>query len=151
MRKMLQKIGLESFPKTSGGKGLHFYVPLNTPVTFEQTKNFSRAVAESMEKRLPDKVVSKMAKALRVGKVFVDWSQNNEHKTTVCVYSLRAKDRPTVSAPVTWAEVRKALANKDASILDIDSEKAIERATRRGDLFKDVLEMKQELPNVGEI
>ena len=149
MRKVLQRVGLESFPKTSGGKGLHFYVPLNTPVTFDETKNFSRAVAQSMEKRFPEKVVSKMAKALRGGKVFVDWSQNDEHKTTVCVYSLRAKDRPTVSAPLTWAEVKKAISRKDPGVLDIDYARAIERAKKRGDLFKEVLTLEQKLPELG--
>jgi bifunctional non-homologous end joining protein LigD len=95
-------LGLKSFPKTSGSKGLQVYVPLNTPVTYAQTKRFAHTLAQVLEHQFPDLVVSKMLKSLRIGKVLVDWSQNDDHKTTVNVYSLRAKERPTVSTPVTW-------------------------------------------------
>ena len=108
---------LKELAKTSGSKGLQVYVPLNTPVTFDQTKDFSRALAQHLEREHPKLVISKMSKALRKGKVFVDWSQNDEHKTTICVYSLRAKEQPTVSTPVTWEEVENCLKKKKADLL----------------------------------
>ncbi len=98
---LLEELGLECFPKTSGSKGLQIYVPLNTPVTYDDTKPFAHALARLLEKQHPDLVVSSMKKELRKGKVLVDWSQNDDYKTTVCVYSLRARERPTVSTPVT--------------------------------------------------
>src|SRR6186997_1511564 len=105
LRDVLGKMKLESWAKTSGSKGLQVYVPLNTPVTFDQTKALARALAEHLEREHPDLVVHKMLKALRTGKVLVDWSQNDEHKTTINVYSLRAREQPTVSTPVSWDEV----------------------------------------------
>jgi bifunctional non-homologous end joining protein LigD len=117
MRDMLAGIGLKSFPKTSGGKGLHFYVPLNTPADYVHTKGFARTVARIMEKHFPERVVSRMSKSLRPGKVFIDWSQNSEHKTTVCVYSLRARPEPTVSMPVTWEEIEQAVTDRNAETL----------------------------------
>ena len=93
--------------KTSGSKGLQVYVPLNTPVTYDDTKPFAHALAQLLEQREPKLVVSQMAKELRKGKVFIDWSQNDRVKTTVCVYSLRARERPTVSTPLTWDEVEE--------------------------------------------
>ncbi|MDQ3439004.1 MAG: non-homologous end-joining DNA ligase, partial [Planctomycetota bacterium] len=112
LKDMLAGFGLECFAKTSGGKGLHLYVPLNTQVTFDQTKAFSNAVARVLEKDDPKSVISAMKRDLRGGKVFVDWSQNDEHKTTSCVYSLRARERPTVSTPVTWDELEHAAKKK---------------------------------------
>ena len=109
LRELLDELGLESFAKTSGSKGLQVYVPLNTPVTYDETKPFAHALAQLLEKQHPELVVSNMKKELRKGKVFVDWSQNDDFKTTVCVYSLRARERPTVSTPVTWDEVEEAL------------------------------------------
>jgi bifunctional non-homologous end joining protein LigD len=147
MRDVLKRLGLESFPKTSGGKGLHFYVPLNTPrVTFDQTKSFARTVAELFEREDPERVVSSMKKSLRVNKVLIDWSQNDEHKTTVCPYSLRAKDRPTVSTPVTWKEVEAAFAARDPSMLVFEARDVLLRIRKRGDLFAPVLALKQKLP-----
>ncbi|HET6836232.1 MAG TPA: non-homologous end-joining DNA ligase, partial [Acidimicrobiales bacterium] len=108
VRHVLQGLGLEGFPKTSGSKGLQVYVPLNRPHTHEQASRFALAVAQLLERAHPDAVVSNMRKSLRPGKVFVDWSQNSRHKTTVAVYSLRARPRPTVSTPVTWEEVEAA-------------------------------------------
>src|ERR1700716_147155 len=105
LRELLAGMKLKSWAKTSGSKGLQVYVPLNAPATFDQTKDLSRALAEHLERAHPKQVISKMARALREGKVFVDWSQNDEHKTTVNVYSLRAKEQPTVSTPGTWGEV----------------------------------------------
>ena len=117
LRELLDRLGLQCFPKTSGSKGLQVYVPLNTKTTYDETKPFAHAVARLLEKREPERVVSSMKKSLREGKVFVDWSQNDEHKTTVCVYSLRARERPTVSTPVTWDEVESALEKRDADAL----------------------------------
>jgi bifunctional non-homologous end joining protein LigD len=117
LREVFEKFGLESFPKTSGSKGLQIYVPLNTPTNFDETKTFSHALAQLLEHDHRDLVVSDMKKQLRTGKVFVDWSQNDEHKTTVAVYSLRARERPTVSTPVRWKEVETALKKKDPALL----------------------------------
>src|SRR4029453_8177307 len=116
LRDLFDGIGLESFPKTSGSKGLQVYVPLNGDATYERTKPFAHAVAQALERNDPGLVVSRMAKNLRKGKVLVDWSQNDEHKTTVSVYSLRARERPTVSTPVSWEEVERTLQKKDASL-----------------------------------
>ena len=103
----------QAFPKTSGSKGMQVYVPLNTPTTYDETKAFARALAQLLERRDPELVVSDMSKERRRGKVFVDWSQNDEHKTTVCVYSLRARERPTVSTPLTWDEVEAVVGSGD--------------------------------------
>ncbi|MDP9175815.1 MAG: non-homologous end-joining DNA ligase [Planctomycetota bacterium] len=146
MKDVLQHLGLESFAKTSGGKGLHFYVPLNTPTTFEQTKSFSRAIAELMEKQNPAKVTSTMKKSLRAGKVFIDWSQNDSHKTTVAVYSLRAMNGPSVSTPVTWPELQKALAAGEASKIQFDAPAVLQRVAKKGDLFAPLLTIRQKLP-----
>src|SRR5438477_5018806 len=104
LRDLLSEKKIKSLAKTSGSKGLQVYVPLNTSATFDETKDLSRALAQHLEGQHPALVTSNMSKALRKGKIFVDWSQNDEHKTTVCVYSLRAKEEPTVSTPVTWDE-----------------------------------------------
>ena len=146
LRDLLATMKLKSFAKTSGSKGLQVYVPLNTPTTFDQTKNLSRALAEYLEHEHPALVLSKMAKALRKGKVFVDWSQNDEHKTTVCVYSLRAKEEPTVSTPVTWDEVANCLKKKKAELLKFRCEKTLARVEKMGDLFAPVDTLKQKLP-----
>jgi bifunctional non-homologous end joining protein LigD len=146
LKAVFDALGLKSFPKTSGSKGLQVYVPLNTPVTYERTKAFARAVAELLERRSPKTVVSKMQKALRRGKVFVDWSQNDEHKTTVTVYSLRAKDRPTVSTPVTWAEVTAVQKTKNGRTLVFEAADVLARVGKVGDLFAPVLTLKQKLP-----
>ena len=105
LREAFDHLGLEAFPKTSGSKGMQVYVPLNTPTTYDETKPFARALAQVLERRHPKLVLSDMSKQRRTGKVFVDWSQNDEHKTTVNVYSLRARERPTVSTPLSWDEV----------------------------------------------
>ena len=117
MRKLFEAMGLEAYPKTSGSKGLQVYVPLHTPVTYDETKPFAKEIARLLERRYPDRVVSDMKKALRTNKVFVDWSQNDQYKTTICVYSLRAKDRPTASTPVSWEEVERCLKKEDADLL----------------------------------
>ena len=146
LRDLLAKLKLKSFAKTSGSKGLQVYVPLNTPATFDQTKDLSRALAQHLEHEHPKLVISKMARALRAGKVFVDWSQNDEHKTTINVYSLRAKEQPTVSTPVTWKEVETALKKKDASLLVFPAARVLQRVEKLGDLFAPVNTLKQKLP-----
>jgi bifunctional non-homologous end joining protein LigD len=140
--------GLQSFPKTSGSKGLQVYVPLNTPTSYDVTKTFAQALAHLLEHEHPDLIVSEMKKAIRGGKVFVDWSQNDEHKTTVSVYSLRAREHPTVSTPVTWEEVERALKKKDAKLLAFEAPEVIERFEKMGDLHAPVLELKQKLPDL---
>lgn len=148
LRRIFERLGLRAWPKTSGGKGLQVYVPLNTPVGFADTKGFARALAELLEERHPDLVTSKMKKTLRPGKVFIDWSQNDAYKSTVCVYSLRARARPTVSTPVTWTEVAGAARRGDADRLVFEAEDALARIDRRGDLFAPVLKVRQRLPTV---
>ena len=146
LRDLLAKLKLESFAKTSGSKGLQVYVPLNTPATYDETKTLAHALAEYLERERNDLVVSKMLKELRKGKVLVDWSQNDEHKTTICVYSLRAKEEPTVSTPVTWEEVGNCLKKKKAGLLRFRSDQTLERVEKRGDLFESVESLKQKLP-----
>ena len=136
----------ESFAKTSGSKGLQIYVPLNTTVTYDQTKPFAHELARLLERQHPALVVSDMKKALRTGKILVDWSQNDDHKTTVCVYSLRAKERPTASTPVKWTEVENCLKKGDPSLLVFDSNEVLARAQKHGDLFEPVLKLKQKMP-----
>src|SRR5216110_1089644 len=146
MRDLLSKMILKSFAKTSGSKGLQVYVPLNTPATFDQTKDLSRALAQHLERKHGNLVTSNMSKALRKGKVFVDWSQNDEHKTTINVYSLRAKDQPTVSTPVTWEEMENTLKKKDPKLLVFPSHHVLKRVEKLGDLFDPVEGVKQNLP-----
>jgi len=146
LRDLLAAMKLKSFPKTSGSKGLQVYVPLNTPATFDQTKELSLALAQLLEREHPKLVLSKMAKALRAGKVFVDWSQNDEHKTTVCVYSLRAKEEPTVSTPVKWDEVERCLKKKKPDLLKFRCDETLARVKKFGDLFEPVEKLKQKLP-----
>jgi bifunctional non-homologous end joining protein LigD len=146
IRGMLAELGLSSYAKTSGSKGLQLYLPLNAEQTYGQTKPFARAVAEILERQFPELVVSRMTKSLRPGKVLVDWSQNDPHKTTVCVYSLRARERPTVSTPVSWEEVEEALEAQAPERLVFDSEDVLARIQRDGDLFAPLLSQRQELP-----
>src|SRR5438309_5404327 len=148
LRQIFEQLGLETFPKTSGSKGLQVYVPLNTPVTYEQTKPFAHELARILERQHPQIIVSDMKKSLRAGKVFVDWSQNDDHKTTVCVYSLRAKERPMVSTPVTWQEVEQCHKQEDAKLLSFETEAALKRVEKQGDLFEPVLNLKQKLPKL---
>ena len=151
VRDIFQHFGLQSFPKTSGSKGMQVYVPLNTPVSYDDTKAFAHEIARMLEAQHRDDIVSDMKRALRVGKVLVDWSQNDDHKTTVCVYSLRAKSRPTVSTPVRWKEVEQCWAKKDASLLVFESQQVLKRVKGMGDLFEPVLTLKQKLPPLGAL
>jgi len=148
LREIFEHFGLKSFPKTSGSKGLQLYVPLNTPTTYDATKTFAHALAQLLEHEHPEMVVSDMKKTLRAGKVFVDWSQNDEHKTTVAVYSLRAREHPTVSTPVTWEDVERAFKKKDASRLVFEAPQVVSRFEKLGDLFEPVLTLKQRLPDL---
>ncbi len=151
LRDLLAKMKLKSWAKTSGSKGLQVYVPLNTAVSYDDTKGLSRALAQHLEREHPGLVTSNMSKAVRKGKVFVDWSQNDEHKTTICVYSLRAKEEPTVSTPLTWNEVESCLKKKNAGLLKFRSDQALDRAEKLGDLFEPVETLKQKLPKKKDI
>jgi bifunctional non-homologous end joining protein LigD len=147
LKALLDQLDLESFVKVSGSKGIHLHVPLNTPVTYEATQPFAKSVAQWLENEHPALVVSEMAKSKRKGKVFVDWSQNSEHKSTVAVYSLRAKTaRPFVAMPVRWDEVRKALSKKDPAGLFFEPEAALKRVKKNGDIFAPVQQLEQKLP-----
>lgn len=145
LREALAGVGLSSVAKVSGGKGFHVYVPLNTKVSFEETKAVSREVAGYLERKMPDRVVSVQRKAARVGKVLVDWSQNDSHKTTVCVYSVRARGVPTVSMPVSWEEARRAWKKGDEGALRFTAGGVLGRIEKVGDLFGEVLEGRQVL------
>jgi len=151
LREIFEHFGLQSFPKTSGSKGLQIYVPLNTPTSYEQTKPFAHALARLLEGDHRNLVVSDMKKELRVGKVLVDWSQNDEHKTTIGVYSLRAREQPTVSTPVKWEEVELALKKKDADLLVFDAGQVLKRVEKLGDLFAPALKLKQKLPKLAGV
>jgi bifunctional non-homologous end joining protein LigD len=151
LRELFEQFGLQSFPKTSGSKGLQIYVPLNTAVTYETTKSFAHAVARLLAERHPDMVVSEMKKELRGGKVLIDWSQNDEHKTTVSVYSLRARERPTASTPVTWGEVEEAWKKKKADKLMFEAPQVLERCEKLGDLSAPLLTLEQRLPKLGPV
>lgn len=145
LRGLLEDLGLQSFAKTSGGKGLHLAVPLNTPATYDETKGLAHALAEHLAQEQPERAVANMRKDLRAGKVFVDWSQNVEGKSTVCVYSLRARERPTVSTPVTWEEVEQAVKRQDPGLLRFEAEAVLRRVERLGDLWEPVLTLKQKI------
>ena len=150
VRDAFSRAGLRSFAKTSGSKGLQVYVPINSGASYEETKPFAHQLALNLERKHPELVVSDMKKSLRTGKVLVDWSQNDEHKTTVCVYSLRARPRPTVSTPVSWAEVSRCLQSNDPAKLEFTAPQVLERVDRHGDLFAPVLTLHQQLPEFAE-
>jgi bifunctional non-homologous end joining protein LigD len=145
LREAFEHLGLQALPKTSGSKGMQVYVPLNTPgVTWEDTKTFALHLAQLLERRARDRVVSDMKKSLRAGKVFVDWSQNDRHKTTVNAYSLRGMERPMVSTPLAWEEV-EAMA-EEGEPLAFTAPEVLERVAEHGDLFAPVQTLRQELP-----
>jgi len=148
VREIFDHFGLQSFPKTSGSKGLQVYVPLNTKTSYEQTKSFAHAIARLLEHEHPELVVSDMKKEVRTNKVFVDWSQNDKHKTTISIYSLRAREHPTVSTPVTWEEVEQALKKKDATRLVFEAKDVLARVEKMGDMFGPVQTLKQKLPQL---
>jgi bifunctional non-homologous end joining protein LigD len=145
IRDVLDGLGLDVLVKTSGSKGLQAYVPLNVPGhTHGQTAAFAQAVAQLLEKQDPKRVTSVMRKDLRGGKVFIDWSQNSRHKTTVCAYSLRARPRPTVSTPVTWDEVDAAASGRDPLVFEAPD--VLDRVEELGDLFEPAATVEQRLP-----
>jgi bifunctional non-homologous end joining protein LigD len=149
LRELLAQLDLECFAKTSGSKGMQLYVPLNTKATYEETRPFAQAIAQIVAKQSPDDILAKMGKKTdRSGKVFIDWYQNNERKTTIAVYSLRARERPTCSTPVTWEEVQQAADSSDGSQLVFETDDVIRRLDAHGDLFAPVLELEQELPQL---
>ena len=145
VRALVGELGLDAWPKTSGGRGLQVYVPLDGEAAYAQTKPVARTVAEILEAQTPERVVSRMARSLRAGKVLVDWSQNTEHKSMVCAYSVRAKERPTVSTPLRWAEVEAAVDRGDAGALVFEMDAVLERVAEHGDLFAPVLTERQPL------
>ena len=146
LRRVLAEVGLESFPKTSGSVGAHVYVPLNADHTYDQTKSFARAVAHSLAGGHPDLVVATTGRAARTGKVLVDWGQNDRIKSLIAAYSLRAMPFPTVSTPLTWDEVERAVDERRPDTLAFGPEEVLERVDRCGDLFRPVLELAQTLP-----
>ncbi|MEN0015163.1 MAG: DNA ligase D [Solirubrobacteraceae bacterium] len=150
IRDLLTQLDLACWAKTSGSKGLQVYAPLNVDVTYEETKPFAQAVASLLEQRDPDLVVSRMQKALRPGKVLIDWSQNDAHKTTVSVYSLRARELPTVSTPVTWDEVAAGADGDDPATLRFTKDDVLARVAEHGDLFAPVLTLEQTIPALGQ-
>ena len=145
LRDYFADFGLKSFAKTSGSKGLQLYIPLNSAVDYSRTKGVSKGVAQQFEREKPKQVVSQQLKTLREGKVLIDWSQNDQYKTTVNVYSLRAREHPTVSTPVTWDEVEECLSERDPMRLRFTADAVLERVSSFGDLFEPVLSLKQKL------
>ena len=148
IRELLEAFELRSLVKTSGSKGLQVYVPLNSPASYAQTKPFALAVAQLLEKQHPKLVVSRMAKSLRDGRVLIDWSQNDEHKTTVSVYSLRARERPTISTPLSWEEVERGSRRRSEPQLSLEPAALLERVEQNGDLFAPLLTISQRLPDL---
>jgi bifunctional non-homologous end joining protein LigD len=149
LRELLFQMGLASYVKTSGKKGLHVYVPLNRKeTTFEDTKTFSKAVAGIMQKHYPDLVTAKTAKKNRSEKVFINWSQNDPSKTMICVYSLRAREKPFVSFPLEWRELEDLAERGDPKKLQVVHSEAVSRAEKNGDLFREVLVKEQKLPHL---
>ena len=149
LKDVLARLGLECFPKVSGSKGLQIYLPLNTPVSYETVQPFAHTVATLLAKEYPDRIVAEMAKSRRANKIFIDWSQNSDFKTTVGVYSLRAKSgQPFVSLPVTWDELSRALKTRKKDGLYFGPEAALKRLRKVGDLFAPVLSTRQKLPKL---
>ena len=148
IRELLETLDLQSFPKTSGSKGLQLYVPLNSPATHDRTKAFAKAVAQLLEKRDPKRITSVMRKDLRGGKVFVDWDQNTRHKTTISPYSMRARPRPWVSTPLRWDEVAACAEAGDAAMLTFETADVLARVAEHGDLFAPTARLEQGLPRL---
>ena len=149
LKDMLSGLELASCVKTSGKKGLHVYVPLNrTETTFEDTKKFSKVAAEVLQKSYPDLVTAKMAKESRKDRVFINWSQNDASKTMVCVYSLRAGEKPTVSFPIAWDELEGLGSEGKPEKLEVIHSEALIRLEKNGDLFREIMAMEQKLPGL---
>jgi bifunctional non-homologous end joining protein LigD len=149
LRELLAQLELECFAKTSGSKGMQLYVPLNTKTSYEETRPFAQAVAQIVAKQSPEEVLAKMGKKTdRSGKVLIDWYQNNERKTTIAVYSLRAREHPTCSTPISWEEVEKAGDSGKGDHLVFETTDVVKRLDEHGDLFAPVLELEQKLPQI---
>ncbi|HJZ36475.1 MAG TPA: non-homologous end-joining DNA ligase, partial [Solirubrobacterales bacterium] len=148
IRALITQLGLDCYPKTSGSKGIHLHVPLNGTATFAESRPFAKALAETFEARFPDEVISRQTRSKREGKVLIDWSQNDPHKTTASVYSVRARERPTASTPVEWEELEAAVEAKDASALDFTVDELRARVAAKGDLYAPLLTQRQELPDL---
>ncbi|MFN0146091.1 MAG: DNA ligase D [Dehalococcoidia bacterium] len=148
LRELFDNLGLSGVAKTSGSKGMQVYLPLNTPTTYDETKQFALAVAKILERQMPKRVVSSMSKAVRAGKVLIDWSQNDEHKTTIGVYSLRAREAPTVSTPVSWEEIAAAVSERDATLLSFQAPDVLQRVADSGDRFAPMASLQQTLPSL---
>jgi bifunctional non-homologous end joining protein LigD len=149
LRGLLTQLNLECFVKTSGSKGMQLYVPLNGKTSYEETRPFGQALAQIVANQDPENILAKMGKRTdRSGKVFIDWYQNNERKTTISVYSLRARERPTCSTPITWDEVEKAAESGKGGHLVFETDDVLRRIEEHGDLFAPVLELEQKLPQI---
>ena len=149
LRDLLSRLGLSSRVKSSGQKGLHLFVPLNDALaSFADTRQFSRTVAIILEKNYPELVTAKMAKSVRTGKVFINWEQNDATKTMICVYSLRAREKPFVSCPLGWQELEELAKRGAAEKFHVQSAEALRRVEEGGDLFREVLEKRQKLPHL---
>ncbi|MDA8125145.1 MAG: non-homologous end-joining DNA ligase, partial [Deltaproteobacteria bacterium] len=147
LRDLFSKLSIEGYVKTSGQKGLHVLVPLNRKgTTFEETKRFSKAVAEVLQQGYPDLATAKMAKAARIGKVFINWSQNDPSKTMVAVYSLRARAKPFVSFPLSWEELEALSGRDNPEKFQVLAGEALARIEKEGDRFREVLIKRQKLP-----
>jgi bifunctional non-homologous end joining protein LigD len=145
---LFERLKLKALAKTSGSKGMQVCVPLNTPTSYDATKPFAKRLAELLEQRLPELVTARMTKQLRPGKVLIDWSQNDAHKTTVTVYSVRARERPTVSTPVSWDEVERCRAQRDPALLSFETQDVLARVAAQGDLFAAAASLQQGLPTL---
>jgi bifunctional non-homologous end joining protein LigD len=148
LRALFEKLELTCLVKTSGSKGLQLYIPLNTPTSYDTTKPFAHRIALQMESKYPREIVSNMKKSLRESRVLIDWSQNDARKTTVCVYSLRAKPHPQVSTPLHWHEVEVLSEHKDKTRVEFSPEDVIARVNKSGDLFSPLLTIRQTIPSV---
>jgi bifunctional non-homologous end joining protein LigD len=148
IRALFTQLGLDCYPKTSGSKGIHLHVPLNGTATFAESRPFAKALAETFEARFPDEVISRQTRSKREGKVLIDWSQNDPHKTTASVYSVRARERPMASTPVEWEELEAAVEAKDAGALDFTVDDLRARVAAKGDLYAPLLTKRQELPDL---
>jgi bifunctional non-homologous end joining protein LigD len=143
IRELLDSFSLTSFAKTSGSKGMQLLVPLNAPHTHEHASDLAQAVARLLEQQTPHAVTANMKRSLRPGKIFVDWSQNSRHKTTIAAYSLRARPTPTVSTPIMWDEVAEGAAGRP---LSFEMAEVLDRVDVHGDLLAPIVTMVQQLP-----
>ena len=151
IRDLLEQVDLQCLIKSSGGKGLHLYIPMNTPTSYEQTQPFAKALAALLAHEHPDEITAVMAKSQRKRKIYVDWAQNMLHKTTVCAYSVRAREQPTVSAPLSFDEIERAISRRSAKGLVFEADAMLRRVEKVGDLFEPALKLKQRLPDIGQV